>query len=146
MWSNFMKEFVHNLFFHIPQPLWKKSETGVDISGNVPDIVLHVGIGTFQRCGDLIHGIDDSGMIPGKLLADVGEAEVGELADEVHGYLPGFGYTLALLGAAKYHLVYIVELADLTDDQAGGGQGIAFGLEHIADDLGDIVQGQGHIV
>ena len=34
----------------------------------------------------------------------------------------------------------------MADDEAGGGQGISFGLEHIADDLGDALQLHGHIV
>ena len=85
-------------------------------------------------------------MVLGEFLADIGQAQVGELADQVHGDLPGLGDALALLGAPEHRLVHGVELADLGDDQAGGGQGVALGLEHIVNGPGNIGQVQWHIV
>ena len=45
---------------------------------------------------------------------------------------------LVLLGAADDHIVNVIELADLADDQAGRGKGVALGLEHILDGTGHI--------
>ena len=44
-------------------------------------------------------------MVAGELLADVGQAQVGELADEVHGHLASLGGVFVLLGAAEDGLV-----------------------------------------
>ena len=85
-------------------------------------------------------------MIPGEFLADVRQRKIGQLPDQIHGHLPGFGGALVLLGAPEHHLVHVVELADLGDDQAGGGQGVALGLEHIVNGPGHVGQIQGHIV
>ena len=85
-------------------------------------------------------------MIPGEFLADVRQRKIGQLPDQIHGHLPGFGGALVLLGAPEHYLVHVVELADLGDDQAGGGQGVALGLEHIVNGPGHVGQIQGHIV
>ena len=85
-------------------------------------------------------------MIPAEFLADVGKAQIGELADQVHGHLPGFGGALVLLGAPEDGFVHVVELADLGDNEARGGQGVALALEHIVNGPGDVGKIQGHIV
>ena len=85
-------------------------------------------------------------MVLGKFLADVGEAEVGQFPHQVHGHLTRFGNTLALLIAPQCHFVHGVEFADLGNDQAGGGQGVALYLKHIVEGSLDIFQIQGHIV
>ena len=115
-------------------------KAGVNIGGDVPDIVLHITVAVFQSDFDFSDGVQYRGMIPGKFLADVRQAQVGELADEVHGNLPGFGGAFVFLGASQNHLVHVVELADLADDEAGGGQGVAFALEHVIDGPGDVGQ------
>ena len=105
-----------------------------------------MGIAVFQGDFHLADGIKDGGVVPGEFLADVGQAQVGELADQVHGYLSGFGGTLVFLGAPKHCLVHAVELADLTDDQVGSGKGVALGLEYIVNGPGNVGQVQGHVV
>ena len=85
-------------------------------------------------------------MVTGEFLADVGQTQIGQLPDQIHGHLPGFGGAFVFLGASQNHLVHVVELADLADDEAGGGQGVAFALEHIVDGPGDVGQVQGHVV
>ena len=85
-------------------------------------------------------------MILAEFLADIGEGQIGQLADQVHGHLPGFGDALALLAAPQDGFVDGVELADLADDQTGGGQGVALHLEHIINGPGNIGQIQRHIV
>ena len=107
-------------------------KAGVNVCGNVADVVLGIGIAVFQGNLHLADGIENGGMVPGEFLADVGKRKVGQLADQVHGNLPGFCGALILLGAPQNNLVDGVELADLADDQAGGGEGIALGLEHPA--------------
>ena len=49
-------------------------QAGVDIGGNVPDVVLHVGVLIFQSHLHLADGVEHRGVIPGKFLADVRQA------------------------------------------------------------------------
>ena len=83
-------------------------------------------------------------MVPGKFLADVGQTQIGQLPDQIHGHLPGLGGVLVFLGAPDDGLVDGVELADLADDETGGGHGVALALEHIVDGPGDVGQIQLH--
>ena len=85
-------------------------------------------------------------MVLAEFLADVRQAQIGQLPDQIHGDLTGLSDALGLLAAAQGHLVHGVELAHLRNDQAGGGQGVAFGLEHIVNGPGNVLQIQGHVV
>ena len=85
-------------------------------------------------------------MVPAEFLADVGKAEVCQLADHIHGDLPGFGGALVLLGAPDHGFLQIVELADLGDNQPRGGQGVALGFEHVVNGPGHVGKIQGHVV
>ena len=118
----------------------------IDVGCNIPDVILHGAVAVFQGNFHLADGIENGGMVPGEFLADIGQGQIGQLPDQVHGHLPGFGGALILQSAPKDGFIHAVELADLGDDQAGGGQGIAFGLEHVVNGPGDIGQIQRHIV
>ena len=135
----------YNSSLHTPNSSLK-SQAGVDICGNIPDVVLHVAVSVFQSDFYLADGVQYGRMVPAEFLADVRQAQVGELADQVHGHLPGFGGTLVFLGAPEDGFVHVVELADLGDDEARGGQGVALALEHIVNGPGDVGKIQRHIV
>ena len=66
-------------------------QAGIDIGGNISDIVLQVGIFLLQRHFHFLDGVEDGGVILAELLADVGQAQVGQLPDQIDGNLPGFG-------------------------------------------------------
>ena len=121
-------------------------QAGIDVRRDIPDVVLQRGIAAFQGGLYLADVIQHGGVILTEFLADIRQAQVGQLTHQVHGDLPGFGDALALLAAAKHHLVHRVELADLADDQAGGGQGVALALEHIVNGPGNVGQVQGHLI
>ena len=72
-------------------------QAGIDVRGDVPDIVLHGGVSVFQRDFDFPDGVQYRRVIPGEFLADVRQTQVGELADQIHGDLPGFGGRQALM-------------------------------------------------
>lgn len=99
-------------------------QAGIDVRGDVPDIVLHGGVSVFQRDFDFPDGVQYRRVIPGKFLADVRQTQVGELADQIHGDLPGFGGTLVFLGAPEKHLVNGVELAYLLMIRLGVGRAL----------------------
>ena len=143
-------QLINSTVLHIPQGLWRKRraqlQTGIDVRGDVPDVILHGGVPVFQRDFDLPDGVQYGGVIPGKFLADVRQTQVGELADQIHGDLPGLGGTLVFLGTPQNDLVDGIELAHLADDQAGGGQGVALALEHIVNRPGDIRKIQRHVI
>ena len=63
----------------------------------------------------LADGIQGGGVIPVELLADVREGQIGQLADQIHGNLPGFGCALVFLGSTKDRFFHIVEFADLIE-------------------------------
>ena len=122
------------------------SKAGVNIGRDVPDVVLQIGIILLQGHLHLSDGIQRSGVIPVKFLADVRQGQIGQLADQIHGNLPGFGSALVFLSAPEDGFLHIVELADLADNQGRRGYGAALGLEHIVNGPGDVGKIQGHIV
>ena len=73
-------------------------------------------------------------------------AEICQLADEVNGNVSGFGNILGSLVAPNDSFINGVELANLTDNQAGCRQGAALALKHITDGSGNIGKIQRHIV
>ena len=38
--DGFCQNFIHSFSFHIPQLLWKTLQAGVDVCGDIPDVVL----------------------------------------------------------------------------------------------------------
>ena len=149
VWKDILKKAFHRKVVQFPQDTveifqGKKLQAGIDIGCNIPDIVLKLGVSGLQGQLHLADGVKDRGVVPVELPSNVGQAQVGHLADHIHGHLPGLGHTLVFLGAPEDHLVHAVELADLGNDQAGGGQGIALGLEHIVNGPGNVGQGQLH--
>ena len=141
------KIFLHSLSFHIPhEAVDKMSKAGVNIGCDVPDVVLQIGIAVLQGHLYLADGIQGGGVIPVELLADVRQGQIGQLADQIHGNLPGFGRTLVFLGSTKERFFHIVEFADLADNQGRRGNGAALGLEHIVNGPGDVGKIQRHIV
>ena len=85
-------------------------------------------------------------MIFAKFLTNVRQTQVGQLADQVDGYLPGFGSSLIFQRATKNRFIDGIELTDLADDQTGRGQRGIFIFKHIINGAGDMRQIQGHIV
>ena len=83
----------------------------IDVGCNIPDVVLHIFIPVLQGNFHFADVVKNGGVVLGEFLADVGKRKVGELPDQIHGYLTGFGSALVLLSAPENHLVYIVELA-----------------------------------
>ena len=112
-------------------------QAGIDIGGNVPEIILQCGIIAFQRNLNLTNRVKNGGMISGEFLTDIREAEIGQLSNQIDSDLTGFVCTFVFQCATEYRLVNGIELADLADDQAGRGKGIALALEHIGDGPGD---------
>ena len=97
----------------------RRLETGIDVRGDVPDVILQGGVAVFQGRFHFADVIKDSGVILGKFLTDVGQGKIGQLPNQIHGHLPGFTNALGLLGAPKLLFLHGIELADLRDDQAG---------------------------
>ena len=60
-------------------------------------------------------------MVLAEFLGDIGQRQVRQLADEVHGDLAGLCRALVLQGAAQGALVDGVEAADLADDEVRRG-------------------------
>ena len=85
-------------------------------------------------------------MILAQLLTDGGGGKVGQLPDEIHCHMSCLYGGLVLLGATDHGVVHAVELADLADDKAGGGKGVAFCLEHILNGAGHIGKIQRHLI
>ena len=77
-----------------------KLKTGIDIGCNVTHAVLHGGITGFQRGFHFTDRVEDCGMILGKFIANVGQAEIGQFADQIHGHLACLGNTAVALGSA----------------------------------------------
>ena len=71
-------------------------KTGIDIGGDIPDIILEVGILTLQRHFHFPDGIENGGMVSAKFLTDVRQTQIGQLADQVDSYLPGLCRSLIL--------------------------------------------------
>ena len=109
-------------------------------------MIFNVLIATLDGGLYLIDGVEHRGVILIQLLANVRGGQIGQLADQVDGNLPSLGSTLIFQRTAQDRLINGVELADLADNQAGGGQGVALALEHIVNGPGDVGQIQGHIV
>ena len=119
-------------------------QAGIDVGGDFPDVVGQLLVAALEGHFDLADGVQHRGMVPGEFLADVGQTQIGQLTDQVHGHLTGFGGVLVFLGAPQNGFVDGIELADLADDQAGGGHSIALALEHIVNGPGNIGQIQLH--
>ena len=83
-------------------------------------------------------------MIPAEFLADVRQGQVGQIANQVHGHLPGLGGAPVFQGAPEHVLLDGVELGHLGDDQGGGGQGLGLSLVHVLDGPGHVGKIQGH--
>ena len=118
----------------------------IDIRCNIPNVVLEGGITLLQLHFHLTDSVEDGGVILAEFLANVGQRKVGQLSDQILGHLPGFGRSLIFQSTAQGGLVDRVELADLADDQTGGGQGVALYLEHFVNGPGNIGQVQRHVV
>ena len=73
-WKHKIYLFFHRLSFHIPQPLWRKLQTRVDIGRNVPNVVLHDFVATLEGDLHLADGIENGGMVLSKLLTDIRQA------------------------------------------------------------------------
>ena len=127
-------------------PLLFMLQRRIDVRCNVPDVVLQAGIPGGDGLLHLLDGVEDGGVVLVQLLADVRGGEVGQFPDQVNGHLPGLCGALVFQRTPKDGFVDGVELADLRDDQIGGGQGVTLGLEHVVNSPGDVGKIQGHIV
>ena len=79
----------------------KKSKTGINIGGDIPDIILHIGIAGLQACLHFADAVQNSRMVTVEFLADIGQAQVGQFPYQIHGHLPCFGDSLGLLGTTQ---------------------------------------------
>ena len=109
-------------------------------------MVLQVGIALFDIVFHLIDGIQHRGVILVDFLTDIGSTKVRQLADQVDGDLSCLCGNFIFQGTAQNGFIDGIELADLRNDQTGGGQGVAFTLEHIRNGAGYIFQCQFHTV
>ena len=130
----------HSLCIH-------SSQLAVDICGDIPDGFRDAGSIALQHGFDLFAGVDDGGVILAEFLTDVGETEVGQFPDQVHGDLSCFCRDLVLQGAAKNIFLNGVESADFRNDQAGRRQSRGFAFVHVFNCPGngrkvDIITGQ----
>jgi len=82
--------------------------------------------------------VDDGRVVAAEFPADIRQAQVCELADEVHRDLPRLGGVLVLERAAQNLLLDGVEAADLGDDEAGRRQAVGFAAVHVLDRAGDV--------
>ena len=78
----------------------EKSKTGVDVCRNVPNVVFHLFIIALDRIFNFIDGVENGGVVSAEFLADLRQAEVGQLTDQVNGDLTGFVGALIFQGAA----------------------------------------------
>ena len=63
---------MHSFSFSIPQKLVEKPlKTGVDICGNIPDVVLQIGIITLKCNFYFADSVEDGGMIFTKFFTNV---------------------------------------------------------------------------
>ena len=124
----------------------KISEAGVNICGNIPNVVLKRCVVGFQSGFNFINGVQDRGMIAAKFLADIRCAEVCQLTDQVDSHLPGFVRYFIFQRTADDTFFNGEEFTHLIDDQRRCGQGVAGLLEHIGNGPGNIRKIQGHIV
>ena len=65
------KNNLNRLFFLFQQQLWIKSKTGVDICGNITDVVLQTGIITLQRNFYFTNSVKDRGVVSTKFFTDI---------------------------------------------------------------------------
>ena len=95
MWTCVFTQFV---FQHSTDPVEKiRTEilkAGIDIGGDIPDIILQDVIALLQLHFHLTDGVKDGGMVSAELLADVGQTQIGQFPDQIDGDLPGLGGTL----------------------------------------------------
>ena len=78
LWSKFWPcSFTQIVFPQLTTPVEKFFdilEAGIDVGGNVPDVVLEGGVAFLQLHFHLADGIEDGGVILAEFLADVGKA------------------------------------------------------------------------
>ena len=109
-------------------------------------MVLKLRISALEGVFNLIYGVEDRGVVLIQLFSNIRGTQVGQLSDQIDRHLPRLSRTLVFQCAAEDGFINGIEFTDLTDDQCRGGQSVAFGLEHIRDGTGDVVQVHGHIV
>ena len=124
----------------------RRLQTGVNIGGDVLNIVLQYIISVFQVGFYLLNGIQNRGMVTAEFLSNIRQAEVGQLPHQIHGDLPCLRSSLAFIGTPQYDFVNIVEPADLADDQTRCRQCTAFGFKHIGNGTGNVVQIHRHFM
>ena len=90
--------FQHSKYFSL---LLEISKAGIDVGCNVPDIVLQLLVAVLQGTFHLTDAVKNGGVVTVELLADIGKAQIGQLPDQVHGGLPGFGGALVFQGAQR---------------------------------------------
>ena len=129
----------NTFILHLSLCILHSLQTRIDIRGNIPDVVLHIGIVLGKLLFHLLDRVQNRCVIPVEHLADLGRGQVCQLTHQIHRNLPGFHRTAVSLGSPQGRLVHGVELAHLADDQFRGGQGVALAFfEHIVDGPGNI--------
>ena len=123
-----------------------KLQTGINIGGDVPDVVFQVFVTAFEHTLHFVDGVEDGGVVFVKDLADIRGAEVGQLAHQIHRHLTGLGSASRLFRTANGIFVNGIELTYLADDQVRSGQGVVLVFKHIPDHRRDILQCQRHAV
>lgn len=73
--KTFFRQVFNSFFFHIPQPLWKSLQAGIDVGSDVPNVVLQGGgVPFFQGGIDFTNVIQNRSMVLAKFLTDVRQA------------------------------------------------------------------------
>ena len=59
-----------------------RSQAGIDVGSNIPDVVGQLLVAALESHFDLADGVQHRGMVAGKLLADIGQTQIGQLTDK----------------------------------------------------------------
>src|SRR5439155_1133941 len=66
------------------------ADAGPDPLGQVLDLAIGASA-SWHEAFDLLDPVQDRGVVPAEVLADLDQREAGEFAEEVHGDVPGGG-------------------------------------------------------
>ena len=72
-----MEKVLHKNSIHNPQPLWKLLQAGIDIGGDVPNVILQALIAASQRRFYFANRVNDGRVILVHFLTDFRGGKVG---------------------------------------------------------------------
>ena len=74
--GNFSDRFPQKNYPHSTAPVEMVLKAGIDVCGDVPDMVFHAGVAGGEGLLHLLDGVEHSGVVFVQLLADVGGRQV----------------------------------------------------------------------